>query len=95
MSLVVVKPKFQVTIPAKLRGSIGLQEGDVLDAVLVEEGILLRPQVVIDHGAVAERLEALLSASRGSTADAGRPEAEVVEDVIEEIKAARRQRRGR
>ena len=41
MSLVVVKPKFQVTIPAKLRGSIGLQEGDVLDAVLVEEGILL------------------------------------------------------
>ena len=36
MSLVTVKPKFQVTIPAKLRRGINLREGDVMEAIVRE-----------------------------------------------------------
>ena len=42
MPLVTVKPKFQVTIPARLRR--GLREGDLLEATVVGDGILLRPR---------------------------------------------------
>ncbi len=43
MSLVTVKPKFQVTIPAKLRRGINLREGDVMEAIVMGDGILFRP----------------------------------------------------
>ena len=35
MSLVTVKPKFQVTIPAKLRRGLDLREGDVMEATVL------------------------------------------------------------
>lgn len=44
MSLVTVKPKFQVTIPARLRRGLDLHEGDLLEAIVVGDGILLRPK---------------------------------------------------
>ena len=49
MPLVTVKPKFQVTIPARLRKDINLHEGDVMEATIVEDGILLRPMDVVDE----------------------------------------------
>ncbi|MGQ0664212.1 MAG: AbrB/MazE/SpoVT family DNA-binding domain-containing protein [Pseudomonadota bacterium] len=66
MPLVTVKPKFQVTIPAKLREQIDLHEGDLLDATLVEGGILLRPRAVVDRAAVADRIEAIFRDARAS-----------------------------
>ena len=41
MPLVKVKDKFQVTIPADIRKAIKLDIGDLLEAELREEGILL------------------------------------------------------
>ena len=49
MSLVTVKPKFQITIPAKLRKDINLHEGDVMEAVLVGNSILFKPKQVVDR----------------------------------------------
>ncbi|MFA6021816.1 MAG: AbrB/MazE/SpoVT family DNA-binding domain-containing protein, partial [Rhodospirillales bacterium] len=63
MSLVTVKPKFQVTIPAKLRKSISLQEGDLVEALLVEGGILLRPKAVVDRHMAASRIEEILNSA--------------------------------
>ena len=41
MNTVTVKPKFQVTIPAELRKSINIKEGDIMEAVRVEDGIII------------------------------------------------------
>ena len=49
MPLVTVKAKFQVTIPAGLRKDIDLREGDLMEATLVGDGILLRPKDVVDR----------------------------------------------
>jgi len=93
MPLVTVKPKFQVTIPAKLRELIDLREGDLLDATLVADGILLRPKAVVDRAAVADRIEAVFRDARPSAEDESRTEAEIMEDVIAEVAKARTEKR--
>lgn len=94
MSIVTVKPKFQVTIPAKLRRGIDLQEGDILEATLVDNGILFKPKEVVDRITVANRIAEKLAATRPSPKDFGRSEDEIMEDAIDEIAQSRRERRG-
>ena len=51
MPLVTVKSRFQVTIPARLRKALDLCEGDLMEATVVDGGVLLRPMAVVDrHG---------------------------------------------
>ena len=95
MSIVTVKPKFQVTIPAKLRRGIDLQEGDILEATLVDDGILFKPKEVVDRVAVASRIAEKFAATRPSSEDRGRSEDEIMEDTIDEIIQSRRERRSR
>ena len=95
MPLVTVKPKFQVTIPAKLRKGLDLHEGDLLEATLVEDGILFRPKEVVDRNAAADRIASLLARIEPSPDDAGRSENEILEDILDDIAEARRARRAR
>lgn len=95
MPLVTVKPKFQVTIPAKLRQKIDLHEGDLLDATLVEDGILLRPKAVVDRSAVADRIEAIFREAKPSAEDAVRTEGEIMQDVVAEVAKTRIEKRNR
>jgi AbrB family looped-hinge helix DNA binding protein len=53
MSLTKVGPKFQVTIPKDARLAVGLAVGDVVEATVTKNGVLLRPQVVMDKSAFA------------------------------------------
>lgn len=93
MPLVTVKPKFQVTIPARLRKGINLHEGDVMEATIVGDGILLRPMDVVDRNAATDRIAAAFAAAAPSDDDAGRSEAEIMEDTIADIADSRRERR--
>jgi len=92
MNLVTVKPKFQVTIPAKLRQSINLQEGDIMEATRVHDGILLRVKLVVDRNVIADRIASTLAEVRVPPEDVERSEDEVMEDTIAEISASRRER---
>jgi AbrB family looped-hinge helix DNA binding protein len=93
MPLVTVKPKFQVTIPAKLRDRIDLHEGDLMEATIVEGGILLRPKEVVDRNAIADNIEAIFQKITPLPEDAVRSEGEIMEDTVADIAEARRQRR--
>ena len=95
MPLVTVKPKFQVTIPAKLRKGLDLREGDLLEATVVGDGILFRPKEVVDRNAVADRIASILTRTEPLPGDAGRSEGEIMEDVIADIARARSERRDR
>ena len=95
MSLVTVKPKFQVTIPAKLRRGLNLHEGDLMEATVVGDGILFRPKAVVDRAAAADRVTSILAQTEPSPEDAGRPEDELMEDTIAEIARARQERHAR
>ncbi len=43
-----LRAKGQLTLPEEIRTAAHLAEGDLLDAEITEDGILLRPQKVID-----------------------------------------------
>ena len=43
-----LRAKGQLTLPEEIRVAARLEEGDLLEAEITEEGILLRPQKVID-----------------------------------------------
>ena len=48
MARTTLRAKGQVTLPEEIRRAARLEEGDLLEAELTEEGILLRPQRVVD-----------------------------------------------
>ena len=95
MPLVTVKPRFQVTIPARLRKGIDLREGDIMEATVLGDGILLRPKQVVDREAAAGRIGAALAAAGPSPGNQGCSEDEVMDDSIADIAASRRERRSR
>ena len=95
MSLVTVKPKFQITIPAKLRRGLDLREGDIMEATVVGGGILFRPKEVVDRWAAADRVASNFADARVLEEDFDRSDEEIMEDVLAEIDETRRERRQR
>ncbi|QLH38095.1 MAG: AbrB/MazE/SpoVT family DNA-binding domain-containing protein [Defluviicoccus sp.] len=93
MTLVTVKDKFQVTIPAKLRDQVTLHVGDILEASIEGGAIVLRPRAVVDRAALASRLEELLARTPTAPEFAGQAEDDVIDEVIAEIDQARAGRR--
>ncbi len=91
MSLVMVKDKFQVTIPAQLRQELDLKVGDMLEAVIEGGRIVLRPKIVVDRAAIADRLHNVLAQVDEPKDEA--EEARVMDEVIAEIDAMRAGRR--
>ncbi len=56
MSLVAVKNKYQIVIPAKVRKEAGIKVGDLLEAKVERGKITFVPKALIDRG-IAESLE--------------------------------------
>ena len=48
MSFAVIREKGQITIPSDIRGRAGLQQGDPVEFVLTEDGVLMKPKKLID-----------------------------------------------
>jgi AbrB family looped-hinge helix DNA binding protein len=48
MSIVKVKTKGQVTLPARLREQVGLRVGDIMEATVKAGTITLTPQSIVD-----------------------------------------------
>ena len=61
-------PKFQVTIPKNVREAVGLKVGELVEASVGRDGIVLRQKVLIDKpvslAAQLEESEAAVSAGR-------------------------------
>lgn len=56
MSLVKVKAKYQVTLPASVRQKAGVAVGDLLEARVEGKKITLMPKVVVDRNFIEKRL---------------------------------------
>ena len=81
MARTTLRAKGQLTLPEDIRARANLEEGDLLEAEITAEGILLRPQKVIDatqawfwttEWQAGEReADAQLAAGKGETFDSG------------------------
>lgn len=57
-TLTKVGPKYQVTIPKKVREAIGLNVGDIVETTVSRDGIIIRPKAVVDRADLTKRFEA-------------------------------------
>jgi AbrB family looped-hinge helix DNA binding protein len=90
MPLVKVKEKYQVTIPASIREQLSLNVGDMLEAELEDNRIVLKPKVLIDKSKAIDKFFAILQQGREATEHFS--DEEVIRDTLEAIQEVRRQK---
>ena len=87
-----VKDKFQVTIPASVRKSVGINVGDTLEAVAQGDTIVLQLKTSVDKSR-ADAIEQLFAVlDEAGTLNQTVSEKEVVQDVLAAIRHVRRER---
>jgi AbrB family looped-hinge helix DNA binding protein len=90
MPLTKIKEKYQVTIPAVIRQLLGLKIGDVLEAEVKDNVIVLRPKAIIDKAAAWNKLVNILGKDRERSQALS--DEEVMEDVLAAIQEVRQKK---
>lgn len=101
MTLVKLKQKGQMTLPAELRRALSLKEGDLLEANVENGKVVLSPKALVDR----ERQAAVERFLTRAAKDAGQIEAQLKaegktwedldEMIVEEVRAVRKERASR
>jgi AbrB family looped-hinge helix DNA binding protein len=91
MTLIKIRERAQITLPAKVRKALKIEQGDYLEAELVEGGVMLKPVALVDRGVARARLEALLRGSRYVGPEPEPSEDEVMEEAVRAVKETRRE----
>ena len=71
MPLVQVREKAQITIPSKIRKTLGIKQGDYLEAEVEDNKIVLIPKILLD------KAEAVTLSKKGE---------EMLKEVLEDVK---------
>ncbi len=87
MPLIKVKEKYQVTIPATIRKELSLKIGDVLEAELDGDQIVMKPKMIVDKADSWEKLFEVLKRVHSQNSQF-EPE-EIETDVLEAIREYR------
>ena len=93
MSLVKVRPAAQITLPADVHAALQLQEGDYLQAELVEGGVILRLIVAVGKEEAWDRLERVLGEGRHAVSGGELTDEQATALALEVIKNVRRRKR--
>jgi AbrB family looped-hinge helix DNA binding protein len=91
MTLVKVRRAAQITLPAEVRQKLKVKEGDYLDAEVVGSSLVLRPVAVRDREPAWEELMEIVERPKWRGPGPEPSEDEVMEMVVEEIHAMRRE----
>ncbi len=79
------------TLPAATRRKLGLKDGDYVQAVEVEEGVLLKPVTLVSPAEAERRLDEILSRVTPREHRPERSEDELVSEVADIIRQTRRE----
>jgi AbrB family looped-hinge helix DNA binding protein len=93
MTLVKLLRSGQVTLPADARKALALEEGDYLEAEVIEGALRLKPVSVVDRQALWEKLHEAQRTVRHK-GPGPRPDPDVEESAIHEIVREFRERDG-
>ena len=89
LPLVRVKEKFQVTIPPELREALHLTVGDILEATIERETIILKPKAVIDRRQAWDDLIQVMDRVHAKQRPSTKNPKEEEEEIAREIKQYR------
>ena len=91
LPLVKVKEKFQITLPAELRQALHLAVGDMLEATIEQDKIVLTPKAVIDRTAAWDRVIAVLDRVHAQLPPSDKDPKEEEEEIAQMIKEYRKE----
>ena len=90
LSLVKVKEKFQITLPAEIREKLDLAVGDILEATITGETIMLKPKAVVDRDQARHRLIEVMDRVHAKLPSSTQDPTEEEQEIAREIKAFRK-----
>jgi len=90
LPLVKVKEKFQITLPAELREVLHLAVGDLLEATIQDNMIVLKPKIVVDREQAWAKMEHAMANVTDLAPNPQQSSQEQEEDIAEIIKEYRR-----
>ena len=85
-----VKEKFQITLPAELREVLHLAVGDLLEATIEENVIVLKPKIVLDREQAWAKMEQAMASVTDLAPNPQQSPQEQEEEIAEIIKEYRR-----
>ena len=91
MPLVKVKEKFQITLPAELRQALHLAVGDMLEATVEQDKIVLTPKAIVDRTAAWDRVIAVLDRVHAQLPPSNKDPKEEEEEIAQMIKEYRKE----
>ena len=91
MTVVRVRQRGAITLPRELQEALRVKEGDALEAVAVEGGVLLKPLSAAEREAAWQRIEQAMSAARYAGPGPEPSEDELMEQVVEIVKEVRKE----
>ena len=89
MTIIKIRERAQITLPANVRRALKVGEGDYLEAEVVEGRLMLKPVALVDRETARARLEALLRGSRYVGPGPEPSEDEVMEEAVRAVKETR------
>jgi AbrB family looped-hinge helix DNA binding protein len=90
LPLVKVKEKFQITLPAELREVLHLAVGDLLEATIEDNVIVLKPKVVVDREQAWAKMEHALASVEDRAPNPQQSPQEQEEEIAAIIKEYRK-----
>jgi AbrB family looped-hinge helix DNA binding protein len=91
MTLVRLLRGGQVTLPAEVRQKLKLAQGDYLEAEVVEDGVLLKPVSDVERQQALGQMFAAKARVRPTPEQAKKSPEEQEREILEEVKAMRRE----
>ena len=89
MPLVKIKEKFQITLPAELREALHLAVGDLLEATIHDNMIVLKPKAVVDREQAWVKIEHAMASVQDRAPNPQQSPQEQEEEIAEIIKEYR------
>src|SRR2546428_6656624 len=90
LPLVKVKEKFQITLPAELREVLHLAVGDLLEATIQDNVIVLKPKIVVDREQAWAKIERAMANVKDLAPKPNQSPQEQEEEIAEIIKEYRK-----
>lgn len=91
LPFVKVKEKFQVTIPVELREALHLSVGDILEATVEHNEIVLKPKMVVDRAQAWAKIERAMASVEDVAPNPEQSPQEEEEEIARIVKEYRRQ----
>ena len=91
MPLVKVKEKFQITLPVEIREQLRLGVGDLLEATIQGQTIVLKPKDVVDRAQTRQQLIEVMDRVHAKLPPSTQDPKEEEEEIAREIKAYRKE----